>query len=274
LPALRRFGRALVEGRQDRRVVVSSVQLDLVGDRVTPYYEQDGIVIYCGDCREILPEIPDASIDMIFTDPPYLREFIHLYNVLGEHAARVLKPGRFVYSYVGGEFLPDALAAILPHLTWFWSFNCHHTNGFASMYCKRLTVTSKTVLTFTNGAVRQEDLEWCRVDYMNDSKSKAFHKWGQGEGFPRKHIELRTAVGELVLDPFMGGGTTLRVCKDLRRRAIGIDVDERACEITAERLSQEVLPLEVAGCELGPSCKAIGEGKRTDPDLFNGHNAA
>ncbi len=63
---------------------------------------------------------------------------------------------------------------------------------------------------------------------------------------PRRLIKLYSYVGDVVLDPFMGAGTTLRAAKDLRRTAIGVDVSERYCNLAAARCAQSILPLEVA----------------------------
>jgi len=205
----------------------------------TPYYERNGITIYCGDCREILPALCD--VDMIHTDPPYLEEFLYTYDLLAEIASCKLKQGGFLYAYCGAQFLPQVIHSLEGKLNWYWLFNIKHNGGAPRMWNKRLMVTSKPVVVFTRGDVKQESLKWCANDHDSEKPDKLFHKWGQSISFPLKQISIRTNPNDIVLDPFMGSGTTIFASKILGRHAIGIEIEEKYCEIAVKRLSQEVM---------------------------------
>jgi len=210
-----------------------------------PYFQDEYVTIYHGDCREVLADIPDGSVDLVLTDPPYLAEDVRdgVFTSLGTIAARLLKDGGFLYAYCGGVYLPTAIAELSQHLGWFWLFNIKHNNGYPSLYSKRLQVSSKQVLAFTKGQVKASGLKWAFTDFNSDRRDKNYHQWGQGIAFAMKHIELRTKQGDLVVDPFMGGGTTLFAAKQLGRRAIGCEIDERTCELASQRCSQGVFDL-------------------------------
>ena len=90
--------------------------------------------LYLGDFRVEGDVIPDNSVDLIFTDPPYDRKAIQLYDGLGEFAARVLRPGGSLVAYVGHIQLPEVLPALGIHLRYWWTCACVHSGPtFARM---------------------------------------------------------------------------------------------------------------------------------------------
>lgn len=127
-------------------------------------------------------------------------------------------------------------------------------NGFSTTLLAWYKVNSTP---FAHGVWRS-DLEFCvhirqkgaTFEGNAELKRKLFaapyvvdkaHPTVKPAGILRKYIQIGSLIGDTVLDPFMGVGTTLRAAKDLNRKAIGIEIEEKYCETAAKRLSQEVL---------------------------------
>jgi len=105
---------------------------------------------------------------------------------------------------------------------------------------------SDAELAWTNfiKGVRVYSHEW--NGYHRDSeKREHYHPTQKPVSLMRWCLELKWTPKGTILDPFMGSGTTLRAAKDLNRKAIGIEIEERYCEITAKRMSQSVMELSV-----------------------------
>ena len=222
-----------------------------------PYYEHAGITIYHGDCREILPSV---TADVLVTDPPYGMN-------LGKHGGasdtrtRELRRGAYAsFDDTPENYLAVIVPAVVLALTrvergavfgcapsiWMLpapaalgavhipAANGHSPWGFQNL---------APVLLY-GGA---PDLNLGARNTVWKARGKADPEIGHPCPKPVEWlvwlVGLTSRVGETVLDPFMGSGTTLRAAKDLGRRAIGIEIDERYCEIAANRLSQEVLPM-------------------------------
>lgn len=187
-----------------------------------------------------MPDLP--KVDLVLADPPYLREYLWAYDLLCEIGSEKLKDSGFLYAYCGAEFLPDAIHKLhQDKLEWFWLFNINHLGSCPRMWSKHLMVSSKPVLVFTRGRVPQDDLQWCATDCDSERADKKWHEWGQSELFPAKTIISRTHEGDMVLDPFLGGGTVAWVAHKLGRKCIGIEISEKYCEIAVKRLAQEVM---------------------------------
>ena len=212
---------------------------------MTPYYEHAGITIYHGDCRAVLPSLDAASIDLVLTDPPYAREYVYAWDALNL-TARTLRPGHSLFTYCGHYQVPDVISVLSRTFRWHWLCMVANNGSRPRMWGYHVEACFKPVLWFTNGSpMHWPEHNKCISDELNTEPGKwegaRLHKWGQG--MVRTPIYYAIPVSGVVLDPFMGSGTTLRAAKDLGRKAIGIEIEERYCEIAAKRLSQEVMAL-------------------------------
>jgi site-specific DNA-methyltransferase (adenine-specific) len=204
------------------------------------YYEDEWVTIYCGDCREV-----GLRGDAVITDPPYgLRPV----NGTGYGRARVRIEG-------------DETADLSEWLLSVWSapaivFGLWQTPPAARAPVRQL-VWSKTQLGLTGSALpwrNSHEVAWVFGEGWSATDRPTVWTCSR-EAIPQhptqKPVELMQWLVEAarpewtVLDPFMGSGTTLVAAKNLGRKAIGIETEERYCEIAARRCSQGVLELGV-----------------------------
>jgi site-specific DNA-methyltransferase (adenine-specific) len=193
-----------------------------------------------GNAVHNLP-IADASIDMIFADPPYLKKWVYLYKVLADEAPRVLKQGGFVAAMCGGSYLNEIIQFFDDAgLKYYWLYTlamggkgstCWRSNGSRNM---PVGTPVKHVVVYSNGhAVSRTATTGY---YKDNGKDKRYHEWGQGIDSHRYYIDCFTFPNDLVLDPFCGGGTTGAACEAIGRRYVLMDLDPDALEVTRDRL--------------------------------------
>lgn len=191
--------------------------------------------ILTGDMRELGNAVPDNSIDLIFSDPPYGKEHIADYENLADFGARVLRPGGSLLCYSGQSVLPEVLGVMTRHLTYHWTISIEHTGGAQRFPGKWIFIGWKPILWFVKGNRRDQEYV---SDIVRSQKDKEYHDWGQGETEALYYIEHLTQPGELVCDPFCGGGTTCAAAKRLERKYLAFEIDAEVANVARERLSK------------------------------------
>jgi DNA modification methylase len=193
--------------------------------------------ITVGDSRVLARDIPDESIDLIFTDPPYLKANIEdgIYAWLAQEAARVLKPGGFCLAYTCCQWLPLVLEQMQAHLTFFWMCILRHGNAASYMHHKRVIVRYTPIVAFVKGKGAPQ----CAfLDCATGSGAdKRYHIWGQDERTASYYIDCFSSSGDVVWEPFCGGGTVPVVCRQLDRRCLAFEIDPDAAARAQARLS-------------------------------------
>lgn len=201
--------------------------------------EENGI--YNGHCEVLGLDVPDNSVDLIFTDPPYPKEFLYLYGWLARWASRVLKPGGWLFAYGAGEHLPTYfLSMAVNNLDYFWTFALLHHGGYPRMWHKRLMSGYKPVLVYTKGKPSYNP--WKSTAH-SDTMDKRFHEWGQGIGFPLKMIDMLTNNKSIIVDPCCGGGQVPAVCKTLGRKYLAFEINRDTVQIARSRVYEMESPL-------------------------------
>lgn len=232
---------------------------------MTPYYDDGkGIQIYLGDCRDVLPTL--GPVDHVITDPPYsetthngARSLVSDNRVggTGDNA------GRIDFAPVDAQFVRGVMEAAQPARWTIASLDWRHCGPLESCPPSGLRFVRLGVWVKPDGAPQftgdRPATGWEAIAILHKLGGKM--RWNGGGnravwthniaredhptakplGLLRELVSLFTDPGETILDPFMGSGTTIRAAKDLGRKAIGIELEEKWAEIAAKRLAQEVL---------------------------------
>ena len=243
----------------------------------SPYYSDDHVTIYHGDTLDVLREL-EISVDAVVTDPPYasgsrleasksssgamLRQttkrnkqtrfgdrpieldqmtttgFVWLMRAVGSAVRPMLPDGGSLLSFIDWRQWPNLVGALE---------TCNYR-------VQGMIVWDKGSMGLGNGFRAQHELvchaskgvptihdKGCGNVITHKRVKPVDHPSPKPEQVMQRLIEVVTVDGGVVLDPFMGSGTTLRAAKNIGRKAIGIELEERYCEIAAKRCAQEVL---------------------------------
>ena len=196
-----------------------------------PYYEDEWVTLYHGDCREVAHWL---EADALVTDPPYPNNAGHFTEAID--AARYVLSGwqrDAAVFWIETEFPPIPSPLVAVHI---W----HRTNVNGKPY--------EPVFHFAPNGNKRRSLVF-RHAAINDGATGSDHPassvWSAGHPTQKPTGVMENLIGLMpegvIADPFSGSGSTLVAAKQAGRRAIGVEVEERYCDITATRLAQDTL---------------------------------
>lgn len=213
-----------------------------------PYYDQDGIAIYHGDCADVLPAINPGSVDLVLTDPPYGISY----------SATDHRSPHFGKSIVGDDqpFDPRPLLPFGRCVIFGANRFAHHLPpGGWIVWSKRQD--NRNFTSFGNGSTGEIAWSNClnTVQVFNyfwgggpwlrgpEERGNASHPTLKPVALMRWILDKWTEPGDLILDPYMGSGPIAQACHEMSRRYIGVEIVEDYCRVAVQRLAQGVLAL-------------------------------
>ena len=217
-----------------------------------PYYSTENGVLYHGDCLEILPHL--EPVDLVLTDPPYGIRVGGAKGILG--GSNIVKPKEYGFCgwdlnrppkecfdlmflasknqiIFGGNYFIDCLKPTKCFIVW----DKDNTGNFADC---------ELAWTSFDSAVRKFKWKWNGI--FKELPEERHHPTQKPFGLFVQILEKYSEQQHTVLDPFLGSGTTAVACERLNRKWIGIELEEKYCEISAKRIEAENRQLKIPGC--------------------------
>jgi len=234
------------------------------------------IKIICGDAIEKMQDIKSNSVDLIIADPPYnlgknygngsdsmnFEEYIQFTQKWTKEASRIIKQTGTLYVFMGFRFI-SYLYEILEKenslnfvnwICWHYTQGIGKTKGFSPRHDDILIFTKSSNYTFNLDSIRVPQKyyrsrnnmrganpgdvwQFSHIHYCQDNRQD--HPTQKPEGLIERMVLASSNDGDFVLDPFSGSGTTLRVCQQLNRKCIGIELNEEYVKMTKKRLAEK-----------------------------------
>ncbi len=232
--------------------------------------------IILGDALDELQRLESESIDLVVADPPYnlgkdygnnhdikeFEEYMEFSRIWLKQAHRILRPHGTIYVFMGFRFI-SYLYSILDRelgmffnnwIVWHYTQGMGKTRGFSPRHDDILMFTKSKKFIFNLNAIRVPQKyyrernnmrganpgdvwQFSHVHYCNENRQK--HPTQKPEGLIERMVLASSEEGALVLDPFVGSGTTLRVCQQLNRTGYGIEINPEYVESCKTRLVRE-----------------------------------
>lgn len=233
--------------------------------------------IILGDSIEVLKTFSDESVDLIIADPPYnlgkdygndsdskdFEQYIEFTKKWTSEAKRVLKPNGTIYVFMGFRFISylyqvlekDQKLFFNNWICWHYTQGIGKKKGFSPRHDDILMFTkSESNFTFNLDSIRVPQKfyrsinnmrganpgdvwEFSHVHYCNENRQN--HPTQKPEGLIERMVLASSNENDTVIDPFSGSGTTLRVCQQLNRKCIGIEINPEYVQMTKDRLANE-----------------------------------
>jgi DNA modification methylase len=198
-----------------------------------------------GDAVDELSKLDENSVDLILTDPPYFKQFIHLYGEVAAVGAKILKPGGSFVAIAPHYVLPRVIADCSSHLRWHWIIDMCQLKyeRQARIVQYGVYVSHKPIIWLTKG-YRPIKGRQTVADAFNAFSGKLMgqvkkhHPLAQPLTFPEHCIRIAMPAPGLVVDPFVGSGGCGVVAIKHGFDFIGIDVDPECVRISREQIRQ------------------------------------